>query len=70
MTTENKKKIDEYWTERALQQEQNAQIVADRYMAQIGQSLADYKHQLVSEIEKFYARYAVDNKMTHDGFKS
>lgn len=65
MTTENKKKIDEYWTERALQQEQNAQIVADRYMAQIGQSFADYKHQLVSEIEKFYARYAVDNKMTH-----
>ena len=65
MTTENKKKIDEYWTERALQQEQNAQIVADRYMAQIGQSLADYKHQLVSEIEKFYARYAVDNKMSH-----
>lgn len=65
MTIENKKKIDEYWTERALQQEQNAQIVADRYMAQIGQSLADYKHQLVSEIEKFYARYAVDNKMTH-----
>ena len=65
MTTENKKKIDEYWTERALQQEQNAQIVADRYMAQIGQSLADYKHQLVSEIEKFYARYAVENKMTH-----
>ena len=69
MTTENKKKIDEYWdeywTERALQQEHNAQIVADRYMAQIGQSLADYKHQLVSEFEKFYARYAVDNKMTH-----
>ena len=65
MTTENKKKIDEYWTERALQQEHNAQIVADRYMAQIGQSLADYKHQLISEIEKFYARYAVDNKMTH-----
>lgn len=65
MTTENKKKIDEYWTERALQQEQNAQIVADRYMAQIGQSFEDYKHQLVSEIEKFYARYAVDNKMTH-----
>ena len=65
MTTENKKKIDEYWTERALQQEQNAQIVADRYMAQIGQSFADYKHQLVSEIEKFYARYAVDNKMSH-----
>ena len=65
MTTENKKKIDEYWTERTLQQEQNAQIVADRYMAQIGQSLADYKHQLVFEIEKFYARYAVDNKMTH-----
>ena len=65
MTIKDKKKIDEYWTERALQQEQNAQIVADRYMAQIGQSLADYKHQLVSEIEKFYARYAVDNKMTH-----
>lgn len=65
MTTKEKKKIDEYWTERALQQEHNAQIVADRYMAQIGQSLADYKHQLVSEIEKFYARYAVDNKMTH-----
>lgn len=65
MTTKDKKKIDEYWTERALQQEQSAQIVADRYMAQVGQSLADYKHQLVSEIEKFYARYAVDNKMTH-----
>ncbi|WP_261103722.1 minor capsid protein [Streptococcus mitis] len=65
MTTKDKKKIDEHWIERALQQEQNAQIVADRYMAQIGQSFADYKHQLISEIEKFYARYAVDNKMTH-----
>lgn len=65
MMTKDKKKIDEYWTERALQQEHNAQIVAGRYMAQIAQSLADYKHQLVSEIEKFYARYAVDNKMTH-----
>lgn len=54
-----------YWIQRALQQEQNAQIVSDRYMANVGRQLASYRQDLISEIETFYARYAKDNKMSH-----
>lgn len=54
-----------YWIQRALQQEQNAQIVSDRYMANVGRQLASYRQDLVSEIETFYARYAKDHKMSH-----
>ena len=51
-----------YWIQRALQQEQNAQIVSDRYMANVGRKLASYRQDLISEIETFYARYAKDHK--------
>lgn len=54
-----------YWIQRALQQEQNAQIVSDRYMANVGRQLASYRQDLISEIETFYARYAKDHKMSH-----
>lgn len=54
-----------YWIQRALQQEQNAQIVSDRYMANVGRKLASYRQDLISEIETFYARYAKDHKMSH-----
>lgn len=54
-----------YWIQRALQQEQNAQIVSDRYMAKVGSQLASYRQDLISEIETFYARYAKDHKMSH-----
>lgn len=54
-----------YWIQRALQQEQNAQIVSDRYMANVGRQLAFYRQDLISEIETFYARYAKDHKMSH-----
>lgn len=54
-----------YWLQRALQQEQNAQIVSDRYMANVGRQLASYRQDLISEIEIFYARYAKDHKMSH-----
>lgn len=59
------KMVSKYWLQRALQQEQNAQIVSDRYMANVGSQLASYRQDLISEIETFYARYAKDHKMSH-----
>ena len=59
------KMVSKYWMQRALQQEQNAQIVSDRYMANVGRQLASYRQDLISEIETFYARYAKDHKMSH-----
>lgn len=59
------KMVSKYWLQRALQQEQNAQIVSDRYMANVGRQLASYRQDLISEIETFYARYAKDHKMSH-----
>lgn len=57
--------VSKYWLQRALQQEQNAQIVSDRYMANVGRQLASYRQDLIAEIETFYARYAKDHKMSH-----
>lgn len=59
------KMVSKYWLQRALQQEQNAQIVSDRYMANVGRQLASYRQDLIAEIETFYARYAKDHKMSH-----
>ena len=59
------KMVSKYWLQRALQQEQNAQIVSDRYMANVGSQLASYRQDLISAIETFYARYAKDHKMSH-----
>lgn len=59
------KMVSKYWLQRALQQEQNAQIISDRYMANVGSQLASYRQDLISEIETFYARYAKDHKMSH-----
>ena len=63
------KMVSKYWLQRALQQEQNAQIVSDRYMANVGRQLASYRQDLISEIETFYARYAKDHKMSHSEAK-
>lgn len=59
------KMTSNYWIQRALQQEQNAQVISDRYMANVGSQLASYRQDLISEIETFYARYAKDHKMSH-----
>ena len=59
------KMTSKYWIQRALQQEQNAQVISDRYMANVGSQLASYRQDLISEIETFYARYAKDHKMSH-----
>lgn len=67
-----KEKIDKYeeenrkyWMERALQQEQDAHLVSERYLSKVGNQLASYRQDLISEIETFYARYAKDHKMSH-----
>ena len=54
-----------YWMERALQQEQDAHLVSERYLSKVGNQLASYRQDLISEIETFYARYAKDHKMSH-----
>lgn len=54
-----------YWMKRALQQEQDAHLVSERYLSKVGNQLASYRQDLISEIETFYARYAKDHKMSH-----
>ena len=54
-----------YWMERALQQEQDAHLVSERYLSKVGNQLASYRQDLISEIETFYARYAKDHKLSH-----
>lgn len=54
-----------YWMQRALQQEQDAHLVSERYLSKVGNQLASYRQDLISEIETFYARYAKDHKMSH-----
>lgn len=54
-----------YWMQRALQQEQDAHLVSERYLSKVGNQLDFYRQDLISEIETFYARYAKDHKMSH-----
>lgn len=54
-----------YWMQRALQQEQDAHLVSERYLSKVGNQLASYRQDLISELETFYARYAKDHKMSH-----
>ncbi|RAK21131.1 SPP1 gp7 family putative phage head morphogenesis protein [Anoxybacillus vitaminiphilus] len=54
----------EYWAQRAAQREQEAQLIADKYLAQMQQRLKEAQRDILQQIEAFYARYARDNKIS------
>ena len=54
----------EYWPQRAAQREQEAQLIVEKYLAQMQQRLKEAQHDILRQIEAFYARYAKDNQIS------
>lgn len=54
----------QYWEQRAAQREQEAQLIVEKYLAQMQQRLKEAQRDIVRQIEAFYARYARDNKLS------
>ncbi|MED1938932.1 minor capsid protein [Cytobacillus firmus] len=53
-----------YWESRSAQREQEAQLIASKYLARMEESLREAQQDILRQIEAFYARYAVENKVT------
>lgn len=53
-----------YWEGRSSQREQEAQIIASKYLARMDASLREAQQDILKQIESFYTRYAVENKVT------
>lgn len=57
-------KKNNYWVQRAIEQERLKDEIARDYIERTEKQLREYERQLKREIEAFYARYAIDHKMT------
>ncbi|QNK89428.1 minor capsid protein [Sporosarcina sp. resist] len=53
-----------YWEGRSAQRELESQVIADKYLAQMDVKLRESQREILKEIESFYGRYAVDNKIS------
>ncbi|WP_342505635.1 minor capsid protein [Sporosarcina sp. FSL K6-2383] len=60
MAKPNKK----YWEDRAEQREMESQLIASKYLARMDESLREAQLDIVRQIEAFYARYSIENKVT------
>ncbi|MDQ0412714.1 minor capsid protein [Mesobacillus stamsii] len=56
--------MSRYWDERAAQREMEAQLIASKYLSQYQNRLREAQLEIIREIEAFYGRYAVENKVT------
>lgn len=54
----------QYWEQRATQREQEAQLIVEKYLAQMQQRLKEAQRDILKQIEAFYARYARDNQIS------
>lgn len=54
----------QYWEQRATQREQEAQLIVEKYLAQMQQRLKEAQQDILRQIEAFYARYAKDNQIS------
>lgn len=57
-------KKSNYWVQRAIEQERLKDEIARDYIERTEKQLREYERELKREIEAFYARYAIDHKMT------
>lgn len=53
-----------YWEHRAARRELESQVIASKYLARMDISLREAQQDVLRQIEAFYSRYAVDNKVT------
>lgn len=58
------KPTKKYWESRSAQREIESQLIASKYLAQMDESLRETQLEILKEIESFYGRYAVDNKVS------
>lgn len=56
--------MSKYWEDRALQRELEANLIAEKYTAQMQFRLKETQLQILRDIETFYLRYAADNQLT------
>lgn len=56
--------MPKYWEERAEQREIESQIIADKYLARMDDSLRQAQQDVIRQIDSFYARYSKDNHIT------
>ncbi|MCJ8008910.1 minor capsid protein [Lederbergia wuyishanensis] len=53
-----------YWESRSAQRELESQLIASKYLARMDESLREAQHDILKQIETFYARYAAENQVT------
>lgn len=53
-----------YWEARSAQRELEAQLIAEKYLARMDQSLREAQQEIIKQIESFYSRYAIENQVT------
>lgn len=53
-----------YWEKRSAQREMESQLIASKYLSKMDDSLREAQRDILLQIEAFYGRYAVDNKVT------
>lgn len=53
-----------YWESRSAQRELESQLIASKYLAKMDGSLREAQQGVIQQIEAFYSRYAIENKVT------
>lgn len=54
----------EYWEDRAAQREMESQLIASVFLAKMDVSLREAQQDIMRQIEAFYGRYSIENKVT------
>ncbi|MEG0260468.1 MAG: minor capsid protein [Lysinibacillus sp.] len=57
--------MSKYWEGRAAQRELESQLIASKYLARMEEQLRSAQADIIQQIEVFYSRYAVDNKISY-----
>ncbi len=57
--------MSSYWQNRAAQRELESQLISSKYLSRMEEQLRTAQINIIQQIETFYARYAVDNKISY-----
>ena len=57
--------MSKYWENRAAQRELESQLIASKYLARMEEQLRMAQVNIIQQIEVFYSRYAIDNKISY-----
>ncbi|QDQ01169.1 hypothetical protein FOH38_12290 [Lysinibacillus fusiformis] len=57
--------MSKYWESRAAQHELESQLIASKYLARMDEQLRIAQSNIIQQIEVFYSRYAIDNKISY-----